>query len=291
MAETVNQPIVATTSPSTGPSANTFQSGSSRNRDRNAPYGSPTPDAPWSRTTLLILAIYPTTLILGYIFSLGHPETYFSHSSNLFNKLFVKFGWFWSSLVFAIHLVQLPDTQRVKAAGRWMMATLCWVLVTQWCFGAPLTDKTMIWTGGVCEVAQTLVHHVSDLDGLGSMDLGSRGMTGVQAVSGIVSDAACKRVQGRWRGGHDLSGHVFMLTHASLSLITESVLVPSSLAAAVDRRPVLVLVGGWWWMLLMTAAYFHTWREKVTGLIVGLGSWALVYRVPVLRRLFGLPGY
>jgi hypothetical protein len=29
---------------------------------------------------------------------------------------------------------------------------------------------------------------------------------------------------------------------------------------------VLVVVLLWWWMLLMTAAYFHTWLEKVCQL-------------------------
>jgi hypothetical protein len=31
----------------------------------------------------------------------------------------------------------------------------------------------------------------------------------------------------------------------------------------IGMKVVLVAILLWWWMLLMTAAYFHTWSEKV----------------------------
>ena len=56
----------------------------------------------------------------------------------------------------------------------------------------------------------------------------------------------------------------------------------------------LLVAGLSWWMLLMTAAYFHTWFEKLTGLMVAFGTIYVVYflprAVPVLRQVVGMPG-
>lgn len=58
-------------------------------------------------------------------------------------------------------------------------------------------------------------------------------------------------------------------------------------------KAAFALLGGWWWMLLMTAAYFHTWKEKLTGLATGLLGWAVIYKfVPRYRpskQLVGTP--
>jgi hypothetical protein len=49
-----------------------------------------------------------------------------------------------------------------------------------------------------------------------------------------------------------------------------------------------------WWMLLMTAAFFHTWFEKFTGLVVALAGIWMVYfiprGVPMIRAIVGMPG-
>ncbi|KAK3077418.1 hypothetical protein LTS18_010313, partial [Coniosporium uncinatum] len=68
-------------------------------------------------TEALLLSIYPTTLLLGSLFSLLSPTSrsspynpisqsherssapsYFATKSNIFNQYFVKVGWFWISL-------------------------------------------------------------------------------------------------------------------------------------------------------------------------------------------------
>lgn len=54
------------------------------------------------------------------------------------------------------------------------------------------------------------------------------------------------------------------------------------------------VVGLMWWMLLMTAAYFHTWFEKFTGLLVAFSGLWIVYFLPRgapgLRAVLGMPG-
>ena len=122
-------------------------------------------------------------------------------------------------------------------------------------------------------------------------------MEGTGGAGKFVTGQACKAVGGQWRGGHDISGHVFILVLGSLFLSLEvlPVLVRGKggreervvvgrdgRVGGAEREAVgeegeegegewrvgvwapMVVAGLSWWMLLMTAAYFHTWFEKVT---------------------------
>lgn len=124
-------------------------------------------------------------------------------------------------------------------------------------------------------------------------------MEGTGGAKEFVTGQACKAVGGQWRGGHDISGHVFILVLGSLFLGFE--VLPALVGAKglreerrvtgrdgtvgkAEREVVgevegeegplktgvgapLAVAGLSWWMLLMTAAYFHTWFEKVTSII------------------------
>lgn len=116
----------------------------------------------------------------------------------------------------------------------------------------------------------------------------------------FVSGVACKAHGGKWYGGHDISGHVFLLVLGSFFLFEEVLFAVSKASRAKEERVVLMSNGELktadaslpvidrvdldaelespWdagvkvalcigalsiWMLLMTAAYFHTWFEKV----------------------------
>lgn len=168
------------------------------------------------------------------------------------------------------------------------------MLVTQWCFGPGLIERGFRLTGGGC----------------------------VGAFEDGVTSQVCKMQGGRWEGGYDVSGHVFLLTLGSVFLglevlpvwgrgrgWTEERLVRGEDGAV--GKPELLGSGGdeavggglwavaglgalWLWMLFMTAAYFHTWLEKFTGLVCALWGVALVYYLPramsQLRNVLGMPG-
>lgn len=152
--------------------------------------------------------------------------------------------------------------------------TAYWGVVTQWFFGPALIDRGFRITGGACELA-------SAYEGSGGK-------------KEFITGQACKAVGGEWKGGHDISGHVFILVLGSTFLGLE--LLPALVGARglrEERRVVgrdgsvgraerevmgdenegavakgglsapLAVVGLSLWMLLMTAAYFHTWFEKV----------------------------
>lgn len=154
----------------------------------------------------------------------------------------------------------------------------------------------------------------------------------------FLTAAACKLAGGQWKGGHDISGHVFLLVLGSAFLwmeilptlvgresrlvkrregdwITadresEGERVKQQKEAARGLSVPLIVAGLSWWMLLMTAAYFHTWFEKVslyfrpmkdfadilkfTGLIVAFAGIGVVYFLPRvlpdIRETIGIPG-
>ena len=158
--------------------------------------------------------------------------------------------------------------------------TLWWAIVTQWFFGPALIDRGFRLTGGQCELLET-----------------EEGRERMGETREYLTATACKLGGGKWIGGYDISGHVFLLVlgsaflwleilpvvlrHAGLreerliryedgsikSAASEAQLGSSDKddsSAATGGVSVPVVVAGLsWWMLLMTAAYFHTWFEKV----------------------------
>lgn len=280
-----------------------------------------------TRLEAQLLAIYPLTLLLGSIFSTLSPSSrsapysaisqshdpafapsYFAQKKNVFNVYFVKVGWFWTSLAFAVFLAVHPNfsaRRRVAALARYAAITTWWVFVTQWFFGPPLIDTMFRFTGGQCEKLRK-GEDMSD-------------------TRELITSATCKAVGGTWKGGHDISGHVFLLIlgssllwHEFLPALTRmeglrdgrlitlhdgktaSVAVekekekPEGDATARGVKFALGVAGLMWWMLLMTAAYFHTWFEKFTGLAVAFAGLWIVYfmprGVPQVRAVLGMPG-
>ncbi|KAL8771981.1 MAG: hypothetical protein Q9209_002646 [Squamulea sp. 1 TL-2023] len=274
-------------------------------------------------TTLLqpaeafLFITYPALLLLGSLFSLldpsaraapysassqSHPPesapNYFALKRNVFNIWFVKVGWFWFTVAWAVwvilgmgmvgrskaplrekgRIVELDDDvdeeeeekeesggifvltpQKLQSILRWAVVTLWWMLVTQWCFGPALIDRGFRLTGGQCE----LIRSESARQEMGD-------------VREFVTGAACKLAGGKWKGGHDISGHVFILVSGSASLGLEvlGAMVNDARTGAERKQErlgkwgwgiVVGVVGMSWWMLLMTAAYFHTWFEKVSA--------------------------
>lgn len=268
---------------------------------------------PYLPTTLeaILLATYPIVLVTGSIFSLVDPATrashysasaqahvgepipsYFARKSNIFNQIFVKRGWAWVTVSYLYFLLTHPSTgppgspvvtpKRLKGLLRWAIVTSWWIFVTQWFFGPALIDRGFTLTGGACEI-------------LRQEDKGNIELSDTQRY---VTGVACKAHGGKWKGGHDISGHVFLLVLGSMFLLVEVFHVVLAGASAKEERTITMNDGATksaeveasmtveaglesqkrWdfgvkfavgvaglsiWMLLMTAAYFHTWFEKV----------------------------
>ena len=188
--------------------------------------------------------------------------------------------------------------------------------MTQWFFGPPIIDRSFRWTGGQCAAVMS----DSPIAQMEKAEMGE--------MREVFTHAACKAIGGQWKGGHDISGHVFLLILGSAMLWLE--LLPAVLrmeglrearrimtsdglvrsasvevdgkseskgdtnTSSIGLQGAMVVLGLSWWMLLMTAAYFHTWFEKATGLVVAFGAIYFVYflprAIPALRQVVGMPG-
>lgn len=293
-----------------------------------------------TRLEALLLSTYPATLLLGGLFATLNPvnsgapysaeyqshdpstaPSYFAQKRNIFNVVFVKRGWFWTTVALFTLIFTHPSfgprgrfvltPRRIRATIRWGMSTLCWTAVTQWFFGAPLIDRGFRFTGGKC--------HLSEVE----MQKG-----GSAELKEVLSHTACKLAGGRWRGGHDISGHVFILIlasgllwmevlpailrseglreqrlikmrdgsikRASTEMIPEAGEERETVDTGLGVKIALGVVALSWWMLLMTAAYFHTWLEKSTGLLVAFLALYVIYflprALPGMRAVVGMPG-
>ena len=199
--------------------------------------------------------------------------------------------------------------RRIQAALRYSAITTCWYFMTQWFFGAPIIDRGFRFTGGQCELMR---------DPAARADMSN--------TREYVTAATCKAVGGQWKGGHDISGHVFLLILGSALLWFEFLPALTRVEGLRDGRRILLDDGKvatvavekhldeaeketpttqgvkfslgvaalMWWMLLMTAAYFHTWFEKFTGLLIAFSAlWAVYFLprgLPGLRAAVGMPG-
>ena len=290
----------------------------------------PTRHAPSS----VVLLVYPVTLLLGSLFSAisptargtrptnsaqssaplapslaadlhlsESPVNYFARKNNIFNVYFVKIGWLWTTVAFAALLLAQPAyrfssslspqqqqarfRRCLQAFLRYVLATATWYLMTQWFFGPPIIDRSFVVTGGKCEKVLNKVGEAA-----------AEPTSSPVQLETLFTAAACKAAGGAWNGGHDISGHIFMLVLSTAILAFEAIGAGAlgSFPNAVrtegemtrerkasdpeapqsrneDDAPGVVktwsvrlvwgVVGLGWWMLFMTAIWFHTWLEKV----------------------------
>ncbi|ORX73584.1 hypothetical protein DL89DRAFT_219831 [Linderina pennispora] len=127
--------------------------------------------------------------------------------------------------------------------------------MTQWCFGAPLFDRVFLMTGGSCLIGPSSVP--------------------------AASMRACRSAGGSWSGGHDISGHCFLLLHSTLFLVEEVIRPLPRANRSLHRTVVGVasvsLVAVWVVMLHFTAKFFHGPLELISGSVLGIAFWAAMY--------------
>lgn len=274
---------------------------------------------------LIFLVSFIANFFLGKLIHLTaeHEEVYnyYNNKRNVFNQVFVKRGWGWTTLIIVVfysflmygnsHARIRTKQQRIsvlkKAIFNYIVATLWWVLFTQWCFGLPLMDKVFVWTGGKCTgIAQEkLALHIPSY---GTSSIFTEIESDLSYESKAITSYMCRKLKGSWEGGHDPSGHVFLLIHSSLYLFLEALPFWISWATlkhhlcqfvkswrltsgskpkllfglfAQDPHTIIIpLISLWWFMLFMTNIYFHSIGEKLVGLVFGYVGLAVVYYVP-----------
>ncbi|KAI5949884.1 hypothetical protein KGF54_005361 [Candida jiufengensis] len=254
-----------------------------------------------SLAEVIFISSFLLNFFISRLIHFGSPieeiYNYYNQKGNFINQFFVKKGWGWTTLIIILFytFVIIPKSNnkpKTLALGviKYLVVTFWWILFTQWCFGLPIMDKIFVYTGGVCQL-DTSVNQphtfIQDLETL-------------VWKSSSVSSYHCRKLKGNWSGGHDPSGHVFLMIHSSIYLyleienyITWNYLVhelkllknkqlknPLDIVQLVIEISTIGLIGLWWFMLLMTNVYFHSILEKLVGLGFGYFGVALVYILP-----------
>ncbi|KAG0671675.1 Autophagy protein 22 [Pichia californica] len=185
-----------------------------------------------TKLQILLFAIFPLIILLGQMMSLLSPDetihNYFTSGGNLINKYFVKQGWFWT-LVTYFNMVYNGIQKRIIqkktiliSVLRVLLITLGWLLFTQWCFGPPLMDRIFLLTGGHCSNVQQSSIPTSLEKLFQRVSLNSEDISNI-FNSNCISSSSCRRLKGSWEGGHDPSGHVFLLTLSCCLLVLETI--------------------------------------------------------------------
>lgn len=171
---------------------------------------------------------------------------------------------------------------------RFLLASLYWFYLTQrtWFgtrLGPSITHRILRSSGAVC-VPSAIAHE--PLQGAGA---GSKAMH-LDGPADFETGLACTGARGEyWRGGHDVSGHAFMMVHCALFLFELVLpllptLFPLAFAGPRMKVPLPVRVVAYaatavialaWWMLLMTNLFFHSPTEKLSGCAFGVAGWLL----------------
>ena len=204
-----------------------------------------------------------------------YATDYFASKKNPLNVYFTKKLWAWTSVAFLLHYLTSPPLARTRTRlAQYALATALWLAFTAWFFGPPVLDRLAASTGGECTL-----HLPSGAAVPVPAEYCSARAPLSPATHPALFPASLLVPDGAWTGtprlrkGHDVSGHVFLLTLTALFLVGQ--LRTSFHGTAARKWPprhVLgvafagTVVAVAFFALYTTSVYFHTPFQKATGL-------------------------
>ena len=211
-----------------------------------------------------------------------HHQSIFAQKTNIFNSLFVKKAWGWTSAAFLLVWLTGPTQTRTREAWfRWAAATAVWGTFAAWFFGPGILERLVVASGGSCVLRlppdapeKNPVILTVPLEYCYTQTIISPNSHPALFTESLVSslDSTWTAVP-KLYSGHDVSGHIFLLTLSALFLhsqiepawklvlSSESTSLPFKLSV-VASSALFVL---WLVMTLATSVYWHTPFEKLTG--------------------------
>lgn len=213
-----------------------------------------------------------------------HATHYFANKSNILNSYFVKRAWGWTSAAFlALWLTSPPHKRTVHRVVKWGVETAVWLVFTSWFFGPALLERLTVASGGECTATLqsgtvfTVPYEYCLTRTAISWETHPFLFTGSFAESSLWTPDDRLPVLPRLRKGHDVSGHVFLLTMSALFLVDQirvSLCARTwSLAHASAVVFNIVLVAIWLVAIFTTSVYFHSPFEKFTGYLLGVAGY------------------
>jgi hypothetical protein len=203
-----------------------------------------------------------------------HKTHYFANKANLLNVYFIKRAWGWTSAAFLALFLTSPSRIRHRTrVWKWLVATGLWLAFTGWFFGPALLERVIVASGGQCVLEAP--------DGSASIVVPNQYCythttitpethPSLFARTGLLDTKWLSRP--RLRRGHDVSGHLFLLTMSVLFLadqLRSSLSLPFASWSSNHRYAVLgnvTLIAIWLFASYTTSVYFHTAAEKLSGL-------------------------
>ncbi|KAG7098715.1 hypothetical protein E1B28_000628 [Marasmius oreades] len=212
---------------------------------------------------------------------LPHPlgQTHFwARKSNFLNAYFIKKAWGWTTAAFFLLWSTSPSCVRsLSKVVQWLVETGCWLTFTTWFFGPPLIHRVVLASGGECLVVLPAGETVS----VPTDFCFTRSTVTPESHPDVFANSF---VPPDWKGvprlqrGHDVSGHIFLLTMSVLFLADQlraslrcgQWTIAHKFAITVNAA----LIGIWLFAGGTTSVYFHSPLEKVTGYALGLLGFA-----------------
>ncbi|KAI0291148.1 inositol phospholipid synthesis and fat-storage-inducing TM-domain-containing protein [Russula brevipes] len=174
---------------------------------------------------------------------------------SLLNVVFLKWTWAWTTAAFVLLLFSAP-AKRTRRFLQWVFASAAWYILTAWFFGPSLLTRLTAASGGECglHMGQGFVPIPPIYCSIGTPVARSTH----PELFPVVFVGADAQTGGplipRLHRGHDVSGHVFLLTLAALFLADQLRQTRSG-----------ALLSLWIFSLWVTSAFFHVPSEKLSG--------------------------
>jgi Inositol phospholipid synthesis and fat-storage-inducing TM len=209
-----------------------------------------------------------------------HSTHYFANKSNILNIVFIKQAWAWTSAAFAFLFFTSSVESRSKSRLlKYVIVTAAWLGFTSWFFGPALLERAIVATGGECVV---VVPQLGDVLNVPVEYCYTKSTLSPSTHPSLFSAFANTNplsspwsARPRLRRGHDVSGHIFLLTMSVLFLADQ--LKPSldsvTSWSSLHKRAVLTslaLIATWLFATGTTAVYFHSPAEKFSGFCMSI---------------------
>jgi hypothetical protein len=237
-------------------------------------------------TTILLVGItyslvYDTYLDTSNPFLIGLPHPlhrthYFASKSNILNVYFIKQAWAWTSGAFLLLWSTSPPTVRtIDRWYKWAVATATWLAFTAWFFGPAIIERVLIASGGECvlslpsgEVLSVPVQYCHTRTTVSPATHPGLFAATLLQQAGLSMDWHARP---RLMRGHDVSGHIFLLTLGVLFLTDQlrlSFRVRPRVWSKLHNLAIAVnvaVITMWLFATWTTSVYFHLPMEKISG--------------------------
>ena len=184
---------------------------------------------------------------------------------SLLNVVFLKWSWAWTTAAF-LPLLFTSSIKRTRRLLQWAFASAAWFILTSWFFGPSLFTRLAAASGGECglhigkafvPIPQTYCSTSVPVARSTHPELFPVVFEGPEAQS---NDPLIPQL----RRGHDVSGHVFLLTLCVLFLADQLRQTRTSAHLyAIGTGGALLLL--WVFSLWVTGVFFHAPSEKISG--------------------------